>query len=158
LEYTTQRGNQVTEANDRRGSHAAGSFTSIPESECRQLLSLGVIGRIAFNSSTGIQLLPVNYLYLDGSVYFRVDASGVLGELADGADDVAFEVDYLEELVRQAWSVLVKGPIGAVSDPAELEPLLGQRRLEPWALGERQLYLRLNPTVVSGRKAKRNAR
>lgn len=158
MEHTTQRGNQVTEADAPRDSHSAGSFTSIPVSECRQLLSLGVIGRIAFNSATGIQLLPVNYLYLDGNVYFRVDASGVLGELAEGADDVAFEVDYLEELVRQAWSVLVKGPVGAVSDPVELEPLLGQRRLEPWALGDRQLYLRLKPTAISGRKVKRNAR
>lgn len=148
----------MTDSENTRDSMGTGSFRSIPESECRELLSVGVIGRIAFNSATGIQLLPLNYVYLNGSVYFRVDASSVLGELADGADDVAFEVDYLESLVKQAWSVLAKGHIGAVTDSAELESLLGERRLEPWALGDRELYLRLEPASLTGRKVKRNAR
>lgn len=148
----------MTDSENTRDSFGTGSFTSIPESECRELLSVGVIGRIAFNSATGIHLLPLNYFYLNGSVYFRVDASSVLGELADGADDVAFEVDYVESLVKQAWSVLVKGHIGAVTDSAELESLLGERRLEPWAMGDRQLYLRLEPASLTGRKVKRNAR
>lgn len=148
----------MTDSDSTSDFLGTGSFTSIPESECRELLSVGVIGRIAFNCPTGIQLLPVNYFYLDGNVYFRVDAASELGGLADGADDVAFEVDYLEQLVKQAWNVLVKGRIGAVSDSAELESLTGQRRLEPWALGDRQLYLRLAPATITGRKVKRNAR
>ena len=148
----------MTDSEDSGDSIVTGSFRSIAESECRELLAVGVIGRIAFNSAGGIELLPVNYLYLNGSVYLRVDASSVLGELADGAHDVAFEVDYIEDLVKQAWSVLVKGHIGAVTDSAELESLLGERRLEPWALGDRQLYLRLEPTSLTGRKVKRNAR
>lgn len=135
----------------------SGSFTTIPESECRVLLSVGFIGRIAFNSPAGIQLVPVNYLYQGKSVYLRVSAESVFGILADGADDVAFQVDHLEQLFKQAWSVLVKGRIAAVTDPAELESLRGQRKLEPWALGDRQLYLRLDPVKVTGRKVKRNA-
>lgn len=143
---------------DNTDSTGSGTFTSIVESECRELLSVATIGRLAFNGTEGIQLLPVNFLYLQDNVYFRVDASSVLGELAAGSDDVAFEVDYLEELVKEAWSVLVKGRIGTVSDSSELESLLGQRRLEPWALGDRQLYLRLVPVTITGRKVKRNAR
>jgi nitroimidazol reductase NimA-like FMN-containing flavoprotein (pyridoxamine 5'-phosphate oxidase superfamily) len=135
-----------------------GTLIALPESECRELLSIGLIGRIAFNNAGGIQLLPVNYFYLDGCVYFRVDAASELGGLADGADEVAFEVDYLDELVKQAWSVLAKGPIAAVTEATELESLLGERRLEPWALGDRQLYLRLEPATLTGRKVKRNAR
>ncbi|MEO6472079.1 MAG: pyridoxamine 5'-phosphate oxidase family protein [Aeromicrobium sp.] len=138
-------------------SYLEGKFTSIPESECRELLSVGIIGRIAFNSELGIQLLPLNYFYLAGRLYFRVDEQSALGPLAAGSDDVAFGVDYIDDLVRQAWSVLVKGSIGAVDNPDELKSLLGERRLEPWALGDRQLYLRLEPVTITGRKVKRQA-
>jgi len=134
-----------------------GIFASIAETECRELLCVGAIGRIAFMSTDGIQLLPLNYLYLNGRLYFRVDASSALGGLAEGADDVAFGVDYIDELVRQAWSVLVKGRVGAVTDSVEMESLLGHRKLEPWAVGDRQLYLRLEPVRITGRKVKRNA-
>lgn len=135
----------------------AGMFASIAETECRELLSVGAIGRIAFKGADGIELLPLNYLYLDGHLYFRVDASSALGGLAEGSDDVAFGVDYIDELVKQAWSVLVKGRIGAVTDSAEMESLRGQRKLEPWAVGDRRLYLRLEPVKITGRKVKRNA-
>lgn len=139
-------------------SDSRGFFSTIAESECRDLLSSGTIGRIAFNSASGIQLLPLNYLYLDGAAYCRVDAGSVLGELADGSDDVAFEVDYVEELVKEAWSVLVTGSIRAVTEAEEMAKLLGQRKLEPWAIGDRQLYLRLEPVTITGRRVKRNAR
>ena len=139
-------------------SDSRGNFCTIAESVCRDLLTGGTIGRIAFNSAFGIQLLPLNYLYLDGAVYFRVDAESVLGELADGSDDVAFGVDYVEELVKEAWSVLVTGSIRAVTEAEEMAKLLGQRKLEPWAIGDRQLYLRLEPVTITGRRVKRNAR
>ena len=139
-------------------SDSTGFFSTIAASECRELLSGGTIGRIAFNSDVGIQLLPLNDLYLDGSIYCRVDAGSVLGELAGGSDDVAFGVDYVEELFKEAWSVLVTGTIGAVTEAAEMAKLRGQRKLEPWAIGDRQLYLRLEPVTITGRRVKRNAR
>lgn len=137
---------------------SSGSFSAIAENECRELLSGGAIGRIAFNSTSGIQLLPINYLYLDGALYCRVDAESVLGELAKGSDDVAWGVDYVDELVKEAWSVLVKGSIRAVTEDEEMTKLRGQRKLEPWAVGDRQLYLCLEPVTITGRRVKRNAR
>lgn len=148
----------MTDAENSTDSLGSGTFTAIPEAECRELLSVGLIGRIAFNGTSGIELLPLNYFYLEGNIYFRVDADSELGVLADGAGNVAFEVDYLDELVKQAWSVLAKGPVGEVTDETELEALRGERRLEPWALGNRQLFLRLEPVTLTGRKVKRNAR
>lgn len=144
--------------NSDNSSDSTGFFSTIAESECRELLSVGAIGRIAFNSDSGIQLLPLNYLYLDGAVYCRVGAASVLAELADGSDDVAFGVDYVEELFKDAWSVLVTGSIRAVTESDEMAKLLGQRKLEPWAIGDRQLYLRIEPVTLTGRRVKRNAR
>jgi len=148
----------MADSNSDTDSIGSGSFVSIDESECRELLSVGVIGRIAFNGPSGIQLLPLNYFTFDENVYFRVDKSSELGTLAAGVDAVVFEVDHIEEQIKQAWSVVVKGSIHEVIDPTELESLRGQRRLEPWALGDRQLYLRLEPATITGRKVRRNAR
>ena len=148
----------MTDFDGSAGSADTGTFAPIVEGECRELLSVGVIGRIGFNDADGIHIIPLNYLYLDGVVYLRVSATSGLGELAKGCENVAFEVDYIDDLVKQAWSVLVKGRIGAVTDTDELNSLQSQQKLEPWALGDRQLYLRLEPAAITGRRVKRNAR
>lgn len=146
----------MTSSDSPVGAAASGSFSAISEDECRTLLSVGIIGRVAFNSSAGIELIPLNYLYLNGAIYFRVDAASLLGELRHGTHEVAFEVDYHDDLIKQAWSVMVKGNVGAVTDPDELDTLRGKPDVDPWALGDRQLRLRLEPVVITGRKVKRN--
>jgi len=148
----------MTDSDETVDTEGTGTFTSIPESECRELLSVGTVGHLAFHGTAGIQLFPLNFLYQDGFIYFRVDAGSELGGLAEGSADVAFGVDHLDELVKQAWSVVAKGRIGAVTDSAELDSLHGHRKLQPWAVGDRRLYLRLEPVTVTGRKVKRNAR
>lgn len=139
------------------GSSSEGTFKSISETECSVLLGVAVVGRLAFASSRGIQLIPLNYCYVDGAIYIQVDRTSILGELADGSDDVAFEADHHADLYQQAWSVLAKGSIAPVEDPAEVAELEAHRRLRPWALGERNLYLRLTPHTITGRKVVRFA-
>ena len=136
----------------------AGVFTVLSEAECRELLEIGTIGRLAFHSTSGLELLPLNYLFLDGCVYLRVDRSSVFGDLIDGTDEVAFQADYHQDLSRQAWSVSVKGRIDAVSDVAEIEDLSSRRQMKPWAIGERTLFLRVTPASFAGRKVIRYAR
>lgn len=143
---------------DADSADGKGTFGSIAESECRALLSVGIIGRVAFNSSSGIQIIPLNYIYLDDRIYVRVDATSVLGELGGDSNEVAFEVDYHDDLNKRAWSVVVQGSMEVVTDPGELQTLQSQRRLKPWAIGKRQLYLRLEPLTISGRKVKRKPR
>lgn len=143
---------------DTTPADGPGLFTVLSESECRELLEIATVGRLAFNSAQGIELLPFNFLFLDGSVYVRTDRNGVIGDLAVGADHVAFQTDHHEDLYRQAWSVTVKGRIDEVTDVAELDDLATRPRLMPWAIGERTLFLRLTPTSFSGRKVVRYAR
>ncbi len=148
----------MTSPEDSAAAGGTGLFGSISEDECRELLAVGVIGRVAFHSSAGLQLIPLNYFYSDGGIYLRVDANSVLAELENGSDEVAFEVDYHDDLIKRAWSIMVQGSISAVTDPEELEALHDQRRMQPWALGERTLYLRIEPVTITGRAVKRNAR
>ena len=129
----------MTSSDIPAASAGTGSSESISEDKCRELLSVGVIGHVTFHSSAGLQLIPLNYFYPNGGIYIRVDVDSVLAELEHGSDEVAFEVDYHDDLVKQAWSVMVQGSISAVTESEELEKLHGQRRMQPWAIGEREL-------------------
>jgi hypothetical protein len=65
-------------------------------------------------------------------------------------EPVSFEVDHVDEAMSAGWSVLVTGPVRRVS-PDEFRRLedLG---IEPWAGGQRSVYLRIEQRGVSGRR------
>jgi nitroimidazol reductase NimA-like FMN-containing flavoprotein (pyridoxamine 5'-phosphate oxidase superfamily) len=88
-------------------------------------------------------------------VFFPTASNGPLAELASGADDVAFEVDYHDTLSRRGWSVLLNG--SAVVVDADEVPISSAdpTQPEPWAEGERDLLVRLSPRTITGRRASR---
>lgn len=107
------------------------------------------VGRLAFRSTEGQQLLPVNFVYRHDRVYFATSLDSVLAELGDGCDDVAFEIDYLDRLMQHGWSVLVKGTTKRVSaDDVDLSP----RAPRPWAAGDRAILVELTPRQITGRR------
>ncbi len=126
-------------------------LAELTEAECRRLLEPGGIGRVGFSTPEGPVMLPVNYAMSAGAVVFRTENDGFLAGHADGSE-AGFEVDRLDEAMRQGWSVLVLGPIARVTDPAELTSLQEQAAVWPWAGGEREAYLRIKPRRVSGRR------
>ena len=114
------------------------TITELDEAECLRLIARGGIGRIAYHSRFGPEVLPVNYQWHDGAVVFRTVAHSVLDEdlqtgIAGGDYKVAFEIDDIDVAGRQGWSVLVQGPAHHVSG-AERESA-GARRL-PQSLAE----------------------
>jgi len=118
--------------------------------DCETLLaSTTTVGRLAFHSSNGLQLLPVNYVYRNGCVYFRTSPDSVLVELADDCYEVVFEVDRGDELTHQGWSVVVRGKARAV-DEAEVD--LSPRGPQPWASGPRELLIEIAPDQITGRR------
>lgn len=118
--------------------------------ECRRLLGTGGVGRFVFSTERGPVALPVNYRMLDDDVVFRTAASSSLATAA-GDTPVSFEVDHVDEAMSEGWSVLVTGHARTVDDTVERQQLekLG---IEPWAGGDRNVYVRLEPTEVSGRR------
>lgn len=118
--------------------------------DCRTFLSeTTTVGRVAFRSSRGQQLLPVNFVYKRDRVYFATSPDSILAELAEGCDDVAFEIDYPDRLMQHGWSVLVKGAAKAVS-PADVD--LSPRAPRPWAVGVRDILIELAPDQITGRR------
>jgi nitroimidazol reductase NimA-like FMN-containing flavoprotein (pyridoxamine 5'-phosphate oxidase superfamily) len=129
----------------------------LDEAESLRLISAGGIGRIAYQSRFGPAVLPVNYKWHDGVVVFRTTRHSALDEdlqtgIAGGDYLVAFEIDEIDVPGRQGWSVLIQGPAHHVSeDERESAERAG---VEPWPAGDRELFIRIVPNRVTGRRIK----
>ena len=130
----------------------------LDEAESLRLISAGGIGRIAYASRFGPAVLPVNYQWHDGAIVFRTARHSALDEdlqtgIAGGEYMVAFEIDELDMAMRQGWSVLIQGPAHHVESEAERKAA-AEAGVQPWAAGERELFLRILPHRVTGRRIK----
>ncbi|MBB2910845.1 nitroimidazol reductase NimA-like FMN-containing flavoprotein (pyridoxamine 5'-phosphate oxidase superfamily)/DNA-binding XRE family transcriptional regulator [Streptosporangium becharense] len=132
----------------------------LDDQECLRLLSPGGVGRVAFNDAGGPAILPVNYVLHDDAVVFRTAFGSPLDESlhtgVQGVDfKVAFQVDRIDEANREGWSVLVRGGAHHASSPEE-RAAMETSGVQPWAGGERALYVRIVPSEITGRRI-RNA-
>lgn len=126
------------------------AFVELAERRCQELLAGAHVGRLAWQSTDGLQILPVSYAYHQGAVVFRTSPHGALSRL-DQPTEVAMEVDELDQTLRTGWSVIVHGRTAAVADPTALLQAWGDDVPTPWASGNRDLLIQIVPTQVSGR-------
>jgi uncharacterized protein len=119
--------------------------------ECRELLNAGLVGRVALSTPVGPHIIPVNYAIVDDSVVFRTSPYSVLGSHARGAI-LALEVDQFDYERQRGWSVVARGRADVVTSAEELQHI--KRVWEPnaWAAGQRNLYLRIRWSELSGRR------
>jgi Pyridoxamine 5'-phosphate oxidase len=64
----------------------------------------------------------------------------------------SFEAEHFAEARREGQSVLVQGHARRVTDEREIKQLEAATRLEPWAPGARDVYVRIAPVQISGRR------
>jgi nitroimidazol reductase NimA-like FMN-containing flavoprotein (pyridoxamine 5'-phosphate oxidase superfamily) len=143
------RGDDVKAPPGQRRPAAGASLEQLDERECRKLLAAGGVGRFVFTTGRGPVAVPVNYRMIEGDVVFRTAEDTSLTSVPD-AQPVSFEVDRIDDAMSEGWSVLVTGRVRRVSrnEQRQLETL----GVEPWAGGERTVYLRLEPREVTGRR------
>lgn len=125
-------------------------ITRLTPAECIRLITPGGVGRVAFSTAAGPAVLPVNFTLVSGSIIFRTGA-GTLIE-AHGDDTVGFEVDHIDEALRQGWSVLARGQAHRVLQASELRHVRETVTVEPWAEGKREAYVRVVPYQITGRR------
>jgi transcriptional regulator with XRE-family HTH domain len=118
--------------------------------ECFDLLSAGGVGRVAFTTANGPVVLPVNYAMAGRTVIFRTAPDTLLAGYLDCL--AGFEVDGLDEELSQGWSVLVTGRAVRVTSEAEVSHLEEFVRVRPWAGGARDVYVRIIPRTITGRR------
>jgi hypothetical protein len=134
----------------RRGAAAKPVLTSLTADECRALIAPGGVGRVLFvEPGRGPVAIPVNYRMDGPDVVFRTGRGAAIAETTRQGP-VSFDVDHLDEALGEGWSVLVTGTARVISASAELDraAALG---VEPWAGGERPVYVRLRVRQVTGR-------
>lgn len=76
--------------------------------ECPAHLAYGGIGRFLFLADRGPVAVPVNFAMLGDDVVFRTDdrtaTAGAIGQ-----QKVLFEVDHIDDVLSEGWSVLLRG-------------------------------------------------
>jgi len=119
--------------------------------QCRELLGAGLVGRVAICTPLGPHIVPVNYAVVDESAVLRTTPYSVLGSHARGTM-LALEVDQFDYERQRGWSVVARGRAEAVTGAGELQDI--RRSWEPnaWASGQRNLFLRLPWSELSGRR------
>jgi nitroimidazol reductase NimA-like FMN-containing flavoprotein (pyridoxamine 5'-phosphate oxidase superfamily) len=118
--------------------------------ECLDLLESGGVGRVGFASADGIMMLPVNFAVAGKAIFFRTAPDTLLALHANGP--LSFQVDRLDEKLHEGWSVLVHGHARQVAEEREIKRIESQTHLEPWAAGPRDVYVRIAPVRISGRR------
>jgi nitroimidazol reductase NimA-like FMN-containing flavoprotein (pyridoxamine 5'-phosphate oxidase superfamily) len=127
-------------------------MTSKPElkdltlDECWEHLARHEVGRVAVSIPGHAPLVvPVNYA-LDGRVIvFRTAPGTKLDGLRTGP--ISFQLDHIDPTSHAGWSVLVTG-VAYEATSYEVSDV----HLEPWAEGNRNIWVRILPRSVSGRR------
>ncbi|MEU2156053.1 pyridoxamine 5'-phosphate oxidase family protein [Streptomyces sp. NPDC019396] len=125
-------------------------LAELDEAECRDLMSTHGVGRIGVLTPEGPAVVPVNYQTFGAEIAFRTTL-GKVPAFAAGSE-VAFEVDHIDDVFSQGWSVLVVGMARAVTDEAVVRRLEAEAHTSPWAGGERDLWLAVAPSRITGRR------
>jgi nitroimidazol reductase NimA-like FMN-containing flavoprotein (pyridoxamine 5'-phosphate oxidase superfamily) len=141
---------------DKTLKSAGPAVELLDEAECLRLISAGGVGRIGYTGRFGPTVLPVNYALHEGTIVFRTGQHSPLGEdlrtgIEHAESKVAFEIDELSPGAREGWSVLVQGSAHLVDSEAERSSVVGLG-VEPWAGGEKELFVRVLPTRITGRR------
>ncbi|HSP28274.1 MAG TPA: pyridoxamine 5'-phosphate oxidase family protein [Ilumatobacteraceae bacterium] len=127
----------------------------LSESECWTLLRTVDIGRLAAPTARGgVEIFPVNHVVDQASIVFRT-AMGTKLTTALDALEVAFEADNAASAYDQQhddpWSVVIHGTADLISLDTQLFDTF-ELAVHPWHLSNKPYFVRLVPTVVSGRR------
>ncbi len=128
----------------------------LDEAECLRLIASGGIGRIGYSGRYGPTVMPVNYQLYEGTIVFRTTPDSATDEdlrtgIANAEYKVAFEIDDFDTAARTGWSVLIQGSAHHVQSEAERASVAGAG-VDPWPGGDRELFLRINPSRITGRR------
>jgi nitroimidazol reductase NimA-like FMN-containing flavoprotein (pyridoxamine 5'-phosphate oxidase superfamily) len=128
----------------------------LDEAECLRLIASGGIGRIGYSGRYGPTVMPVNYQLYEGTIVFRTTPDSTTDEdlrtgIANAEYKVAFEIDDFDTAARTGWSVLIQGSAHHVESEAERASVAGAG-VDPWPGGGRELFLRIMPSRVTGRR------
>lgn len=87
--------------------------------EMMQLLSEERVGRVGLNDDPQPYVVPTDFTFEDGAIYIHTPDGGLKAQLARANPNICFEVDKYNDTVTDFRSIIIRGRISEVSDPAE---------------------------------------
>jgi nitroimidazol reductase NimA-like FMN-containing flavoprotein (pyridoxamine 5'-phosphate oxidase superfamily) len=123
----------------------------LPLDECLRLLRFSVVGRIAVVIDEFPVVLPVNYQLVETAGRTWIALRTRQGNVIDRASvHAAFEIDGVDPVTRQGWSVLARGTLHHVDPDAagfrdRFDP-------EPWLPVGRDAWMVIEPFTITGRR------
>lgn len=147
---TELTGGNVDRPRGRAAARRESALLRLGEEECRRLLRVNGVGRVAVFSRDGPTVLPVSYLFTGQDIAFRAATDAVV--VGEEPAEAAFEIDRIDDVLAGGWSVLAVGTLRPVTEPDELARLTAAARSLPWAGGNRSRWMALTPTRISGRR------
>jgi nitroimidazol reductase NimA-like FMN-containing flavoprotein (pyridoxamine 5'-phosphate oxidase superfamily) len=118
--------------------------------DCFGLLASALVGRIAFAAGGEVVILPVTFLVDGQDVVFSAAAGSKLATVEVG-QYAGFEADCYDRATRSGWSVVINGLLELV-DSADEATRLDALGLPPWGGAGEQVWVRIRPVTVSGRR------
>ena len=125
-----------------------GRLVELTDDETWECLASTQTGRLAWNGSEGLSVIPLNFAVVDQQVWLRTAPySSWLKDVAGQA--VAFEADETDAFTRSGWSVLVRGVL-QLAEGAETPREAVD--IDAWPAGTRIAHLFVDATKVTGRR------
>ncbi len=125
----------------------------LPFDTCVTLLRTESVGRIAVVPDVDQPpvIVPVNYRLVETSGLQWLALRTRPGNVIDRAStNVAFEIDGVDHVGRQGWSVLVRGMLHRLDpDAAAFRERFDP---EPWIVAGRDHWLAVEPFTITGRR------
>lgn len=118
--------------------------------ECWDRIGSHGVGRVALPVEPGPAVFPVNYAVEARSILYRTAVGGPAAP--ETGTRLSFQVDRVDDRLSKGWSVLVTGITERIENPAAVRRLTEQLAVEPWAGGDRPLWMRIEPGEVTGRR------
>jgi nitroimidazol reductase NimA-like FMN-containing flavoprotein (pyridoxamine 5'-phosphate oxidase superfamily) len=131
------------------------TISDLQREECERLLGGHALGRLGLVVDGQPFILPVNYAHAgQGEIVFRTASGTLLTEAS--LRRVAFEVDAIDAEAHDGWSVLVTGFCRDITDAIDADSVaLRAMPLVTWAAGDRDVWFKIVPAQVSGRRITR---
>ncbi len=120
----------------------------LSEAECWERLAVSEVCRLAFLADGRIEIIPVNFAPRAGRLLFGSRPHSIVSRAVGGP--VTVEVDSWTD--RDAWSVVVRGPLLPVAEGDD------RAAVDSWVLSDGEAArLELLPIEVQGRRLIRRA-
>lgn len=118
--------------------------------ECLRLVATQSLGRVGLTVGALPTVLPVNFRLIGDRIYFRTSAGQKLAAATSGAV-VAFEVDDIDPINHEGWSVVITGIAQPVENADEIDRV-DSYGLPQWAPVPEPRLVAISTDVISGRR------